>query len=105
MKYFKAIRDKIPDIIRESGYDCVVKVISDEEFLCEMEKKLKEEVKEYFESRSIIELADVIEVVYRIAELRGKDVDELERIRIDKLEKRGGFSKNLFLIETTENNV
>lgn len=102
MKYFKAIRDKIPDIIRESGADCIVKQIPDKEFLVEMEKKLQEEVEEYSENRNISELVDIIEVIYRIAELSGVGRDRLEQVRQDKAKKRGSFSKNLFLIETIE---
>jgi len=102
MKYLKAIRDKIPDIIRESGADCIVKQIPDKEFLAEMEKKLQEEVEEYFESGNINELVDIIEVIYRIAELRGVGREGLEQVRLDKAKQRGRFSKNLFLIETIE---
>ena len=101
MKYNKAVRDKIPDIINESGANCIVETLSDEQFLPEMEKKLREEVEEYFKSRSPVELADVIEVIYRIVELRNISREELEEMRIEKLETRGGFKKNLFLIETT----
>ena len=99
VKYRKAVRDKIPDIIRESGASCVVKTLPDDEFLLEIEKKLKEEVEEYFQSRSPFELADVIEVIYRIIELRDISREELEKMRIEKLKKRGGYMKNLFLIE------
>lgn len=95
----KAIRDNIPDIIRNSGEDCKVKTLPDKEFLVEMEKKLGEEVKEYLESKSPEELADIIEVAYRISELRGISVDELERLRVKKAEERGIFSKNFFLEE------
>ena len=48
------------------------------------------------------ELADILEVIYRIAKLRGKSKEELEQIRIKKVEKRGGFDKNLFLIDTSK---
>ena len=34
------------------------------------------------------------------SELRGKTVEELEKIRIDKRVKRGGFKKNIVLLET-----
>ena len=48
------------------------------------------------------ELADILEVIYRIAKLRGISKEELEEIRIKKVEKRGGFDKNLFLIDTSK---
>ena len=61
--YNKAIRDKIPEIIKNSGNSSVVKNLSDEKFLVELEKKLKEEVEEYLENKSVEELTDIIEVI------------------------------------------
>ena len=101
MNYGKAIRDKIPEIIRNSGATCTVETLPNDEFLSELEKKLGEEVEEYLQSKSPDELADLIEVIYRIVELRGIPLEELEKIRLDKAEKRGGFTKNLYLVETS----
>jgi len=100
--YNKAIRDRIPEIIERSGKKSLVHKLTDKEFLPELEKKLDEEVKEYFKSRSIEELADLIEIIYRIIELRNHSQDELENIRKKKLQKNGGFNQNLFLIEVHE---
>ncbi len=101
-KYHKAIRDKIPEIIKKDGYSCNVKTLSDEEFLVEIEKKLSEEVTEYQNNKNPEELADIIEVIYGIAKLRGTSKEELEKIRIKKVEDRGAFEKNLFLIDTSK---
>jgi predicted house-cleaning noncanonical NTP pyrophosphatase (MazG superfamily) len=99
-KYNKAIRDKIPEIIQKDGHTCNTKTLSDEQFLIEIEKKLSEEVTEFQNDKNPEELADILEVIYRIAELRGISKDELEVIRTEKAEKRGSFQKNLFLIDT-----
>ena len=99
IKYNKAIRDKIPEIIAESGKKYNLKQLDDESFLTELEKKLTEEVNEYSESKDVEELADLLEVIYRISELRGVSSDELDKIRKDKAEKRGKFNSNLFLID------
>lgn len=74
--------------------------MADSNFLPQMEKKLSEEVDEYRQTKLPEELADILEVVYRIAELRGINKEELEKIRQTKEAKRGSFSRNLFLIET-----
>ena len=100
--YNKAIRDKIPEIIEESGGKCNVKTLSDEEFLVELDKKLDEELKEYCESKSVEELADIVEVIQKIANLRGSSLKEFEKIQQEKAEKRGKFEKNLFLIKSDE---
>ena len=99
IKYNKAIRDKIPEIIAESGKKYNLKQLDDESFLAEIEKKLIEEVNEYTESKDVEELADLLEVIYRISELKGVNSDELDKIRKDKAEKRGKFTNNVFLLD------
>ena len=101
IEYHKAIRDKIPEIIKKDGRHCNVRVISDEKFTVEMEKKLIEEVSEYQRSKNPEELVDILEVIYKIANLQGISKKELEKRRLDKVEKRGAFEKNLFLIDTS----
>jgi len=100
--YNKAIRDKIPEIIRDSGYDCNVKTLSDEEFLSKLEAKLVEELEEYQESKSVEELADILEVIYRISEIKGMTNNQLEELRQKIAKERGGLEDNLFLIDTTK---
>ena len=102
MQYNKAIRDKIPEIIQKDGHSCSVKTLSDEDFLEQLEKKLSEEVTEYQNDKNPEELADILEVIYRIAQLKGVSKEELEKIRIKKSKERGGFEKNLFLIDTSK---
>jgi predicted house-cleaning noncanonical NTP pyrophosphatase (MazG superfamily) len=101
-KYHKAIRDKIPEIIKKDGFSYNVETMSNEDFLIEIEKKLSEEVTEYQNDKNPEELADILEVIYRIAKLKGISREELEKIRTEKVEKRGAFEDNLFLIDTSK---
>ena len=97
--YNKAVRDRIPEIIRDSGQRCETRSLSDAEYLPELEKKLGEELDEYLKSGSLEELADILEVVHRIAELRESNFNEVDEIRLEKKVKRGGFEGNIFLVE------
>ena len=99
IKYNKAVRDKIPEIIKYSGKNCNIKKLDDSEFLVELEKKLIEELSEYQKSKDIGELADILEVIYRISELKGISAVELDDVRKTKSEKRGKFDDNLFLVD------
>lgn len=101
-KYEKAVRDKIPKIIENSGKKCVVQKLTDEDYLPELEKKLSEELDEYYSSRSIEELADVVEIIYRILELRNVSKNDFDYIRLEKLKTRGGFDRNYYLIEVRD---
>ncbi|MDQ3848918.1 MAG: nucleoside triphosphate pyrophosphohydrolase [Thermoproteota archaeon] len=98
--YNKAIRDNIPEIIKSKGELCIVKRLTHAEFLRELEEKSHEELDEYDKSKSLEELADILEVVYRIAELRGISNEKLEAILTKKAQERGAFQENLFLIRT-----
>lgn len=98
--YNKAIRDKIPEIIKESEKNCNVKKLDNSEFLIQLEKKLAEELAEYQTSKNVEELADILEVIYRISELKGVVSDELDEIRQKKAEQRGKFDDNLFLVDS-----
>jgi predicted house-cleaning noncanonical NTP pyrophosphatase (MazG superfamily) len=101
-QFNKVIRDKIPEIIQKDGHTCNIQTLSDEKFIIEIEKKLSEEVTEYQNDKNPEELADILEVIYAIAQLKGISKEELEKIRIKKLQDRGGFEKNLFLLDTSE---
>lgn len=100
--YNKLIRDRIPEIIEEDGNECEIRVLGDKEYLDELNKKLHEELKEYYESGEVEELADIAEILYAIAKYKGVNAEEFESIRINKAEKRGGFEKKLFLISVKE---
>ena len=95
--YNKAIRDKIPEIIKASGKEPKTRQLPNAEFLSKLEEKLVEELKEYQDSKSPEELADILEVIYRIGQLKGSD---LEKIRIKKKGSDGGHNGLTSIIET-----
>ena len=100
VEYNKLIRDKIPEIIASKGGNAEIRVLSDEEYPSYLEAKLDEEVGEYHRDKTAEELADILEVVYALAESNGISKDELLRIYQKKHEARGGFSKKLLLLRS-----
>lgn len=96
----KLVRDKIPQKIQDNGEVAKTEILNDERFLQELHKKLFEETEEFVEEDSVEELADLMEVIYAIARLRGIDMKYVEKIRQEKAQKRGAFEKRIFLIET-----
>lgn len=69
--YQKLVRDRIPEIIEADGKTCVTEVLSDEMYLQMLDAKLNEELAEYQESRSLEELADLLEVIQSVVTARG----------------------------------
>lgn len=97
IEYNKLIRDKIPEIIASSGKQCIVEVMNEAEYIDALDCKLNEELAEYQADKSLEELADLLEVIYAVTVARGYSIEELENIRKEKAEKRGGFEKRLRL--------
>ena len=97
IEYDKLIRDKIPEIIEQSGKKCIVEVMDNDTYIKYLDQKLDEELAEYQQDKSIEELADLLEVMYAVVVARGYSVEELEQIRLKKTEKRGAFEKHLHL--------
>ena len=100
--YNKLVRDKIPEIIEESGKTCEIEILSDEGYLQMLDKKLDEELAEYHQEQNIEELADLLEVLYATAKARGYSIEELEHVRIEKQKARGGFDKKILLKSVME---
>lgn len=93
----KLVRDRIPEIIEKSGKTAYCHILSNDEYIVELDRKLNEECAEYQEDKSIEELADMLEVMYAIAQARGYSIEELEQVRAEKAEKRGGFKDKIYL--------
>ena len=104
-RYHKLVRDRIPEIIEQSGKTCTTCILSEEEYLAMLDEKLSEELAEYQQDKSMEELADLLEVMMAVAKARGSSFEEVEAIRRQKAEKRGRFEKRILLTEVHENEI
>ena len=100
--YNKLVRDKIPEIINNDNKKAITRILNNEEYLNELNKKLKEEVSEYFEDNNVEELADIVEVIYGILNAKNVKLEEFETIRQTKVDKRGAFQEKIFLEKVIE---
>ena len=100
--YHKLVRDRIPEIIEADGKICVCETLADEDYMHLLDQKLNEELAEYQESKSLEELADLLEVMQAVVRARGWTLEDLEQVRADKAAKRGGFEKKILLKEVQE---
>ena len=98
MLYNKLVRDKIPEIIAQQGESANIRVLSDKEYTAALEQKLDEETAEFHKEKNLEELADILEVVYALADDLGYSKDDLLHAYNQKHEKRGGFQNRIFLI-------
>ena len=102
MKYHKLVRDRIPEIIEKQGKTCVTEVLSQDAYIQMVDEKLNEELMEYQESKTLEELADLLEVMEAAVIARGYTWEELLQVRDEKRQKRGGFEHRILLKEVIE---
>lgn len=100
--YDKLVRDKIIDIIETDGRTAKHRILDNNEYKQELNKKLQEEVKEYLEDNNVEELADIVEVIYGILGSMNISIQEFEEIRLRKKEEKGAFEKRIYLEEAEE---
>lgn len=98
MLYNKLVRDKIPQIIRDQGEIPNIRILDDTEYLQCLEQKLDEETGEFHADKNAEELADILEVVFALADSLGCSYQELMEIYQRKHDARGGFSQRIYLI-------
>ncbi len=95
--YNKLVRDKIPQVIEADGKKCETSIVAKEQLLPLLEDKLKEEVNEFIQDKNLEELADIMEVIFGLAENLGYSEEDLLKKREEKKEARGGFKAGVFL--------
>ena len=95
--YNKLVRDNIPNVISENGEKPITRVLTDEEYIRELNLKIEEEVKEYLLDFSVEELADIEEVIRAILDYKNVSYEEFENVRLNKVNKRGAFKEKIFL--------
>ena len=100
--YNKLVRDKIPEIIEVSGKHCLTECLSEADYIRALDAKLSEELAEYQQSKSLEELADLLEVMGAVVKARGSTWEELQRIQKEKCAARGAFDERIFLKEVIE---
>ena len=95
----KLVRDRIPELIRESGKDLRGHVADSTEFNSLIIEKMKEELAEFEESPCLDEAADIYEVFLTMLEnwrLKLPDVESTAKI---KREISGSFARGIVLDE------
>ena len=102
-RHNKLIRDRIPEIIRQTGREFEVKTMSKSEYHQALLDKLIEEAQEAQEAKPddlLEELADIYEVIDAILVNLEIDKDTVLAKQEQKRREKGGFTKKLRLLWT-----
>jgi predicted house-cleaning noncanonical NTP pyrophosphatase (MazG superfamily) len=104
--YNKLVRDKIPQIIENTGKKFLTESLNDQDYIKYVKEKGYEELDEYCAAETneeaVEELADLLEVIQALAKHHGSSLEEVEAVRKEKAEKRGGFEEKIFLIKVED---
>jgi len=98
MSKIKLVRDKIPEILEREGKKYrVVRYLSGPDLVNALIEKLYEEIEEFKKTKSLEELADILEVVDGLAHALGSNFQEVLKLKHRKQEERGGFYRGIVL--------
>lgn len=104
--YNKLVRDKIPQKIEATGKKYTTKILNNHDYIKYLKQKSYEELDEYCTAPSneeaIEELADLLEIIHALASYQESSIEEVEKVRQEKAEKRGGFQERIFLVEVED---
>lgn len=103
IQHNKLVRDKIPEIIRNSGNQCEISTLDDAEYIKALCQKLVEEAKETAiasPDELVQELGDVMEVTDALMAATGIEPEKVREIQKQKRSGRGGFDNRIKLLWT-----
>lgn len=109
-KVQKLVRDKIPEMMGSQNVKEFKYVMDDSDFNEKLKNKLVEESTEVKLAQNkkelIEELADVMEIIHSLCKANSVTLEQVEKSRIEKRSKRGGFDSKIFMshIEIKEDN-
>lgn len=103
IRYEKLVRDRIPEIVAQSGLAAVTRTLTGAEFIAALRAKVAEEATELADAPDeevVTELADLQEVVAALMLEMNLSQEDVDRVRAARALERGAFATRTFLVET-----
>jgi predicted house-cleaning noncanonical NTP pyrophosphatase (MazG superfamily) len=97
----KLVGDKVPELLKAKGVNAKFHEATSEEYETELLDKLREEVLEFKNAKSIEQLADLQITVDAVVSLMGWEDSTVSQVKAQRLQEKGGYGKRLIL-ESTE---
>ena len=95
----KLVRDKIPQIIEDSGRKPITRVASRSEMHKYLFEKIKEEFLEFDKDPCVEEAADIYSVLVSLCSCNEIRMSDVLKKSSEKYEERGGFSSGIILLD------
>ncbi|MBC3888881.1 hypothetical protein GH810_11205 [Acetobacterium paludosum] len=100
--YNKLVRDKIPEIIKNSGRACEYKILGKSEVRDALKEKLLEKAQVFMNKPSEDELSDIYELLDTIVEAFEYEPLHIDYLKIQNKENKGSYSEKVFLISVDD---
>jgi len=102
VEYNKLVRDKIPEIIRESGRTCEFKILGQSEIKDALKEKLIEKADVFSNRPSEDEISDIYELLDTIVEVYDFEPLHIDYLKLQNKESKGSYSEKVFLISVDD---
>lgn len=102
IKYNKLVRDRIPELIEESGRKQVSRKLNEDEYFHALIDKVIEEIEEFRTSGLEEEIADVYEALDCLVKLKAYEPMHIDYLRLIKREAAGSFLDAILLVEVDD---
>jgi predicted house-cleaning noncanonical NTP pyrophosphatase (MazG superfamily) len=102
-EYYKLVRNRIPEIIRNAGKNCEAVIMSDEEYCQALRQKVIEEATELANAPNTelaVEIADLLEVVEALMASYNISEKQVQLEQDQKRAQKGDFRKKVMLLWT-----
>lgn len=93
----KLVRDLIPTLIAESGKSCTYHTVEGDELQQRLYEKMREELDEFVKTPCVEEAADMLEVLFAMAESIDVTPEDILEVATNKFRERGGFKCGIVL--------
>ena len=96
----KLVRDKVPEILESEGVKVTSHKADHDEFETELLEKLREEVIEFKNAKSVDELVDLLETLDAVIAFYEWKQEDITIYKMQKRNEKGGYSKQIILDKT-----
>jgi predicted house-cleaning noncanonical NTP pyrophosphatase (MazG superfamily) len=100
--YNQLVRDKIPQIIEESGRHCEYKVLDDQEMKEALKAKLEEKARAFAQKPTEDELSDIYEILAAISDTFDFEPMHVDYLKLQNKEQKGSYAGRIFLISADD---
>lgn len=93
----KLVRDKVPEIIENEGFNVGYRKLDDDEYVIAIGEKLREKVEELIITNNVENMADIYELVVAFGSQFGYSRKDIMDAAKEKNETKGTFQNKTFL--------